>query len=113
MMRARRLVRCRASVRGAAAPGGDVYGLIVWDDAPILIVGATAEAVTREAIRIFAATLATRGSLAEDDPGFTDRHPLPDADGPLPAIGGWLAQLRRVTAVPWFAILDDEVVIAR
>lgn len=112
-MKTRRVVTCRTGARRAAAPGGDVYGLIDWDDAPILIVGSTTEAVTREAIRIFARTLAADGSLSEDAPDFTDRHPLPDPDGPITAIDAWLALLRRSTAIPWFAILDEEVVIAR
>ncbi|MDG4795408.1 hypothetical protein [Micromonospora sp. WMMD1082] len=112
-MKTRRPVICRRRARGAAVVGGDVYGLIDWDDAPILIVGSSVEAVTREAIRIFARTLAETGSLAEDAPDFTDRYPLPDADGPITAIDDWLTRLRRATAIPWFAILDDEVVIAR
>jgi hypothetical protein len=90
-----------------------VYGLIDWDDAPILIVGADAEAIKREAIRIFASTLADVGGLAEDAPDFTGRYPLPDPDDPIVVIDGWLDLLRRATANPWFAILDDEVVIAR
>jgi hypothetical protein len=99
---------------GAAAPADHhVYGLIEWDDAPILIVGRHADAVTREAVRIFTSAVADGGNLIEDDPGFTDRHPLPDPGGPAADIDSWLAQLRRATAVPWFAILDDEVVIAR
>ncbi|MEH1166427.1 hypothetical protein V6V47_13665 [Micromonospora sp. CPCC 205539] len=113
-MQTRRLIICRVGERPTAAPPGlDVYGLIDWDDAPILIVGRSADAVTREAIRIFANTLAETGGLAEDDPDFTRRHPLPDPDGPIAVIGSWLTLLRRATAIPWFAILDDEVVIAR
>ncbi|MGI5213314.1 hypothetical protein [Plantactinospora sp. CA-290183] len=96
-----------------AAPGGDVYGLIDWDGSQILIVGSTAETVTREAIRIFASTLLAEGSLAGDAPDFTDRHPLPDPDGPITAIDDWLTLLRQATAIPWFDILVDEVVIAR
>jgi hypothetical protein len=103
---------CPVRPRPAAAPvGDDVYGLIEWDDAPILIVGHSADAVKREVIRIFASTVASAGNLAEDDPDFIDRHPLPDPDDPAADIDGWLAQLRRATAVPWFAILNDEVVI--
>ncbi|WP_432830866.1 hypothetical protein [Dactylosporangium sp. CA-092794] len=90
-----------------------MYGLIDWDDAPILIVGATAAAVKREAIRIFASTRTAADSLVEDAPDLTDQHPLPDPDGPITAIDAWLTWLRRTTADPWFAILDDEVVIAR
>nr|WP_152332186.1 hypothetical protein [Micromonospora purpureochromogenes] len=113
-MKTRRLIICRVGRRPATTPaGGDVYGLVDWDDAPILIVGRSADAVKREAIRIFASTLASAGNLAEDDPDFTRRHPLPDPDGPIPVIDGWLNLLRRATAIPWFAILDDEVVIAR
>ncbi|MEU5934520.1 hypothetical protein [Micromonospora sp. NPDC047187] len=113
-MKTRRPVICRVGERPTAVPaGGDVYGLIDWDDAPILIVGPSTDAVTREAIRIFARTLAETGGLAEDDPDFTRRHPLPDPDGPIGVIDSWLTRLRRATAIPWFAILDDEVVIAR
>jgi hypothetical protein len=90
-----------------------VYGLIDWDGAPILIVGSTTEAVKREAIRSFASTLLAEGSLAEDAPDFTDRHPLPNPDGPITAIDDWLTLLRQATASPWFDVLDDEVVIAR
>ncbi|MEU1811058.1 hypothetical protein [Micromonospora aurantiaca (nom. illeg.)] len=89
-----------------------MYGLIDWDDAPVLIVGSNADAVSREAVRIFARTLAAEGSLAEDAPDFTARHPLPDPDGPITAIDDWLALLRRAAAIPWFAVLADEVVIA-
>ena len=104
---------CPAGPSPATAPIGHVvYGLIEWDDVPVLIVGRSADAVKREAIRIFASTVASGGDLTEDDPAFTDRHPLPDPGDPSPDIDGWLAQLRRATAVPWFAILDDEVVIA-
>ncbi|WBB91443.1 hypothetical protein [Verrucosispora sp. WMMC514] len=112
-MKTRRLVICRRRARSGAGVGGDVYGLIDWDDAPILIVGSSVEAVKREAIRIFARTLADTGSLAEDAPDFTDRYPLPDPDGPIEAIDDWLTRLRRATAIPWFAVLDDEVVIAQ
>ncbi|MBQ1052281.1 hypothetical protein KBX50_27980 [Micromonospora sp. C51] len=112
-MRTRRLVICRRRARSGAVAGGDVYGLIDWDDAPILIVGSSDQAVKREAIRIFTRTLADTGSLAEDAPDFTDRYPLPDPDGPITAIDDWLTRLRRATAIPWFAVLDDEVVIAR
>ncbi|MET7672445.1 hypothetical protein [Micromonospora luteifusca] len=113
-MKTRRVIICRVGERPPTAPaGGDVYGLIDWDDAPILIVGRSADAVTREAIRIFARTLAEAGGLAEDDPDFVHRHPLPDPDGPIADNDGWLTLLRRATAIPWFAILDDEVVIAR
>ncbi len=113
-MKTRRLIICRVGKRPTTGPsGGDVYGLIDWDDAPILIVGRSADAVTREAIRIFATTLAEAGGLAEDDTDFVRRHPLPDPDGPIAVIDGWLTLLRRATAIPWFAILDDEVVIAR
>nr|WTA70785.1 hypothetical protein OHB51_17195 [Micromonospora sp. NBC_00855] len=113
-MTTRRPVTCQVGERPAVAPpGGDVYGLIDWDDAPILIVGDSTDAVTREAIRIFARVLAETGGLAEDDADVTRRHPLPDPDGPITVIGGWLTRLRRATAIAWFAILDDEVVIAR
>ncbi|MEU1811044.1 hypothetical protein [Micromonospora aurantiaca (nom. illeg.)] len=112
-MKARRPVICGRWERDAAIVGGDVYGLIDWDDAPSLIIGSSCETVKREAIRIFARTLAETGGLAEDAPDFTDRYPLPDADGPITAIDDWLTRLRRATAIPWFAILDDEVVIAR
>jgi hypothetical protein len=105
---------CPVRPRPAAAPlGHDVYGLINWDDTPILIVGGSADAVKREAVRIFASTIANAETLAQDDPDFIQRHPLPDPDDPTADIDGWLAQLRRATADPWFAILDDEVVIAR
>jgi hypothetical protein len=99
---------CPVGPHAAAAPIGHVYGLIEWDDNPILIVGRSADAVKREALRIFASA----GNLAEDDPDFIVGHPLPDPDDPAADIDGWLAQLRRATADPWFAILDDEVVIA-
>ncbi|GAA4259937.1 hypothetical protein [Dactylosporangium darangshiense] len=113
-MKTRRLIICRVGERPTTAVGDeDVYGLIDWDDAPVLIVGSGAEAVKREAIRVFAQTVAGVGNLAEDDPDFVVRHPLPDPDGPVVVIDGWLDLLRRATAIPWFAVLDDEVVIAR
>ncbi|MET7396306.1 hypothetical protein ABZS66_22775 [Dactylosporangium sp. NPDC005572] len=90
-----------------------MYGLIDWDDAPVLIVGVSDEAVKREAIRVFAQTVANVGNLAEDDPDFVCRYPLPDPDGPIAVIDGWLDLLRRATAIPWFAVLDDQVVIAQ
>ncbi|QGN47997.1 hypothetical protein GKC29_14855 [Micromonospora sp. WMMC415] len=71
-MTTRRLIICRVG-RWPATTGGDVYGLI---DAPILI---GADAVKREAIRIFASTLASAGNLAGDDPDFTRRHLFPSA----------------------------------
>ncbi|ROO60336.1 hypothetical protein EDC02_2197 [Micromonospora sp. Llam0] len=104
---------CPVGPPEAAAPiGHHVYGLVDWDDTPILIVGRSADAVKREAIRIFASTVASAGDLTEDDPACTDRYPLPDPDDPATDIDNWLAQLRRATADPWFAIPDDEVVIA-
>jgi hypothetical protein len=112
-MKTRKLIICRVGERPATASGRDVYGLTDWDDAPILIVGRSADAVKRQAIRIFAGTLADAGSLAEGNPDFTDQHPLPDPDCPIVVIDDWLNLLRRATAIPWFAILDDEVVIAR
>ncbi|KAB1918890.1 hypothetical protein F8280_27595 [Micromonospora noduli] len=112
-MTTRRPVSCRVGERPTAVPvDGDVYGLIEGDDAPILIVGNSTEAVTREAVQIFARTLAETGGLAEDDPDVTRRHPLPDPDGPIGVIDSWLTLLRQATAIPWFAILD-EVVNAR
>jgi hypothetical protein len=112
-MKTRRLISCRRQQPTSAPTGGDTYGLIDWDDAPILIVGSSAEAVKREAMRIFAHTAATDPSLTEDDTDLFRRRPPPDPDGPIAIIDGWLELLRRSTATPWFAILDDEVVIAR
>jgi hypothetical protein len=107
-VRANKWIIC--SVGPAAAPaGGDVYGLILWDDTPILIVGTGTDGVKRHAVRIFAGAGA---GLVDDDPDFVGRHPLPDPDGPAADIDGWLDVLRRATADPWFAVLDDEVVIA-
>ncbi|ROO52754.1 hypothetical protein EDC02_7695 [Micromonospora sp. Llam0] len=54
-MKTRRVGTRRAGAHRAAASGRDVYGLIDWDDTPIL--SGSVDAVTREAIRIFASTL--------------------------------------------------------
>lgn len=62
--------------------GGAVYGLIDWDGVPILIVGGGAERVTREAIRIFTHIADDSGSLIDENPGFTTRHPIPEPDAP-------------------------------
>ncbi|MEU1746654.1 hypothetical protein [Micromonospora arida] len=63
-----------------------MYGLIDGVDAPILIVGNSTEAVTREAIRIFARTLAETGGLAEDDPDGI-RCPTPTGRSPSSTAG--------------------------
>jgi hypothetical protein len=110
-MKAVRWIICPVG-RAAAPPGGDVYGLILWDDSPILIVGSSADSVKRHAVRIFAVAVDATAGLVDDDPDFVRRHPLPDPDDPADDIDGWLDVLRRATADPWFAVLDDEVVIA-
>jgi len=105
---------CPVGRRPISAPvGGDVYGLIEWEDAPILIVGRSVDAVQREAVRIFSTAVDGAGTLADDDPDFAHHHPLPDPDDPDADIAGWLEALRSATTVAWFAVLDDEVVIAR
>ena len=105
---------CPVGRRPISAPvGGDVYGLIEWEDAPILIVGRSVDAVQREAVRIFSTAVDGAGTLADDDPDFAHHHPLPDPDDPDADIAGWLDALRSATTVAWFAVLDDEVVIAR
>jgi len=105
---------CPVGRQPISAPvGGDVYGLIEWEDAPILIVGRSVDAVQREAVRIFSTAVDGAGTLADDDPDFAHHHPLPDPDDPDADIAGWLEALRSATTVAWFAVLDDEVVIAR
>jgi len=86
-----------------------VYGLVVWDAEPTLIVGDTVGAVQREAVRVFGGG-SDGDSLADDDPGFVAAWPLPDPDGPAADITGWLAALCRETATAWFTILDDPVI---
>jgi len=93
--------------------GGSEYGPIACHDAPVQIAAGTTTAVGRHAIRILAHVLSDAGSLAGDAPGLTDPHRLPDPDAPITAIDGWLTLLRRVTAIPGFAVLDDEAVIVQ
>ena len=105
---------CPVRPRPISAPvGANVYGLIEWEEAPILIVGRSVDAVQREAVRIFATAVDGAGTLADDDPDFVRHHPLPDPDDPDADIAGWLAALRSAQTVAWFTVLDDEVVIAR
>ena len=81
---------CPVGRRPITAPvGGDVYGLIEWEDAPILIVGRSVDAVQREAVRIFSTAVDGAGTLADDDPDFSHHHPLPDPDDPDADIAGW------------------------
>ena len=113
-MKKTRMWICPVGRQPISAPvGGDVYGLIEWEDAPILIVGRSVDAVQREAVRIFSTAVDGAGTLADDDPDFAHHHPLPDPDDPDADIAGWLDALRSATTVAWFAVLDDEVVIAR
>jgi hypothetical protein len=105
---------CPVRPRPISAPvGADVYGLIEWEDTPILIVGRSVDSVQREAVRIFATAVDGAGDLADDDPDFVRHHPLPDPDDPDADIAGWPAALRSAQTVAWFTVLDDEVVIAR
>ena len=55
---------CPVGRQPISAPvGGDVYGLIEWEDAPILIVGRSVDAVQREAVRIFSTAVDGAGTL--------------------------------------------------
>jgi hypothetical protein len=81
-----------------------VYGVIEWDSSdPTLIVGPTAAAVRRAAVRLLVARPGD-GVIAADDPTFNP--PIPDAEAPDSVWEAWLDAFCTATTIPWFSLFD-------
>jgi hypothetical protein len=99
----------RSDALGTRDQTGEVFALIEWDGAPLLIGGLSVDAVQREAVRIFADDSDGNGSLADAEPVFCSAYPFPDTEDPCADIAGWLAAMNTCVTSACFTIFDDWV----